>query len=189
MRKILIGIVVLSFIGCTQQEMTKEYWDNGNLKSEGFLNDTTKTGSWKYYDDGIDGRLISEGNYKEGEKDGLWKDYDYDENVENDIVVWEGTYKNGYPEGVVKEYWDNGKISIETTWKDGQQNGSQTFYYRNGQIEQSGNYKDNLLVGIWKTYHEENGNLKWIEEMDENGKQISHECFDLNENKIECPVY
>ena len=107
MRKILIGIVVLSFIGCTQQEMTKEYWDNGNLKSEGFLNDTTKTGVWKLYNP--QNELKQKGKYLNGEKEGLWFFYT-SSNSEHKRRLWSHDfYKNG-EEMYSVQFGKDGKI-------------------------------------------------------------------------------
>ena len=130
-----------------EEEIKKEYYDNGNLKSEGnfslysdcisnincsgcpecLLPVYRKNGKWKYYYE--NGKLKKEGNYIIDFsviglpiiKDGLWRFF-----YSNGQLKMEGKYKQkvGFPVevekvGVWKVYNKNGNLSQELIYKNG----------------------------------------------------------------------
>ena len=129
-----------------EEEIKKEYYDNGNLKSEGkweSLTDCTsiggpidcqgegcvecvgptkrKTGLWKYYFD--NGNLKMKGSYQILRfiglpivKTGLWKYY-YD----NGNLCSEGEYKNSQKDGEWKLYNETRKLTDKITFKNGEE--------------------------------------------------------------------
>lgn len=55
-------------------EIIREYWENGNLKTKGQLNENgQKEGKWKFYYKG--GQIRAEGQYKDDKRLGVWKYY------------------------------------------------------------------------------------------------------------------
>ena len=90
------------------------YYNNGNLKSKGHYNNNLKTGYWYYYND--ENTVTSEGYYTKNEKNGWWKNYKGDtiEEVEYINSKKEGLsiYKvKGKP--VKAEYYKNGNKTHE----------------------------------------------------------------------------
>jgi len=59
-----------------QEEVKKEYWDNGKSRSEERYQDGKKEGFWAWWFKS--GAKRSEGHFKDGKKSGLWTEWDED---------------------------------------------------------------------------------------------------------------
>lgn len=59
-----------------------EYYQNGNLASEGMYSEGLEEGHWKDYHE--NGNLAAEGDYKNGEEVGKWYYYDENGNLEDE---------------------------------------------------------------------------------------------------------
>lgn len=82
------------------RNVTKKYYDNGNLKSIGSYDaNGNLTGQWKFYNES--GKLEMAGNNKNGKKNG---------NVESI-----STAKDNIPDGEWKSYYENGKLKKTDT--------------------------------------------------------------------------
>lgn len=93
------------------------YYDNGQLKSKGVLNDKQeKIGEWVFYY--LNGQLSEKSFYKEGKVDGK-------------NISW----------------YDNGTIMSESNYKEGELNGKETNYYFNGIVKSVADYKEGLKDG------------------------------------------
>ena len=120
-------ILVLLFVACGDN-VQKEYWENGNLKSalryeNGKLNGEC---SWyapngkmnlraNYKDEVLDGRcqrwhdngnLAEDGWFKDGQRDSIYHTYS-----EKGILASEEFFVNGRPEGEIKNGMTTGKSS------------------------------------------------------------------------------
>ena len=105
-------------------EVRKEYWDNGNLKSEVPYKKIYGLG-WKkvkttlvphgiakeYYESGV---LEKEDPYVEGERTGLVKFYRKDGSLEASYE-----FKNSIQEGKTTYYYSDGTVMDEEYYKDG----------------------------------------------------------------------
>lgn len=107
--------------------LAKYYYEDGQLKEEGYYNSGKKHGIWKKYSK--NGQLIEEANYKHDYLDGIVKVY-----YENGQIKEEVTYKGGHEDGQAKYYYENGQLS---------EVGDYYFY-----VEL---YKE----GVWKSYSPE----------------------------------
>ena len=115
---LLILLITISFIGCGQNGIQKEYYDNGNLRSERNYKNGNLNGISKLYH--LDGYLLSKKNYKNGElHDEGWNYY------QNGKVYIKSNYKNGKDDGVWKFYYPNGEIKRKWIFKDGKLLGKQ----------------------------------------------------------------
>ena len=66
----------------------KEYYENGQLQSEGTTKDSKRVGPYKgYYENG---QLQSEGTYKDGKLDGLWKSYYENGQLKGEVMLKDG---------------------------------------------------------------------------------------------------
>ncbi|WP_281541377.1 toxin-antitoxin system YwqK family antitoxin [Maribacter aestuarii] len=81
---LLLGFTVVS----EEKTYDKTFYDNGKLKSEGWLRYNVKTDYWKYYHE--NGKISSQGSYVYGKEDGYWYFYD-----KNRIRTKEGHYEEG----------------------------------------------------------------------------------------------
>jgi antitoxin component YwqK of YwqJK toxin-antitoxin module len=86
-------ILVLSFYSSAQNDYQKNYFDNGTLASEGWLNGNQKADYWKFYYE--NGPLESEGHYVNDSKNKWWLFYDSEEKINHKCQL-KNNIKNGY---------------------------------------------------------------------------------------------
>ena len=175
MKKLLLPILLLILIGCSEPEPlnyglleerdgvhyrkdTNEIYSGPVFNIEGKSEGTLKKGKFhgpvKIYHD--NGQLEEEKTYKNSIKNGPYKTY-----YENGQLQQEGTFKDGQLDGPVKIYHDNGQLQQEGTFKDGQLDGpyKKYSYHDNGQLALEETYKDDMYDGPFKSYYE-NGQLR-----------------------------
>ena len=151
-----------------KMKMVREYYENGQIKSEENYKDRKENGKWKedgkwtyFYENG---QIKEEINYKDG--------FSYTINFwteDGELMVKDGN-------GKLTSYYENGQIASEGNTKDGKEDGKWTLYYENGQIWIEGNYKDGEKNGKWTSYHE-NGQIWWYrnyKDGEEDGEPISY---------------
>ncbi len=141
----------------------KEYYKNGNLKSEITFTNNKPDGYAKLYYE--NGKLSEEGNWKGTKWIGNYKYYH-----ENGKPKYEFVFTNdGKRSGKQKYYHENGKIAIEGDWKDGKEAGLIKEYYPDGSIKSEKNFADGKLdEATVKNYaqnetHEKADNKKTVE--------------------------
>jgi antitoxin component YwqK of YwqJK toxin-antitoxin module len=124
----LILMVVATFDVAAQDEMeyVVYYYENGQVSSEGFMQNGRPNGYWKTYFP--NGELQSEGNRVDFELDSTWVFYG-DEGMKNSEI----DYKNGVKEGVVKTY-KNGVLQQVGQYCAGSKCGISTYYYPTGEV-------------------------------------------------------
>ncbi|MES2566403.1 MAG: hypothetical protein V4565_06025 [Bacteroidota bacterium] len=108
--------------------------------------DSLKQGVWKEF--WSNGDLKSEVSYKNNKKQGLeinWFD-------EPDCVEKEAYYKDGMLDGPSISYTRKCKKSIFETFKGGVKDGLELEYYPNGHIKAEGKYKKGNLDGYYRVY-------------------------------------
>ena len=66
--RLIIAIFFITSFSWAQKSYYKAYFENGNMKSEGWQENGIKVDYWKFYFENSE--LSSEGNYKSGKKDG-----------------------------------------------------------------------------------------------------------------------
>ena len=109
-------------------------------------NDTLKQGVWKEF--WSNGDLKSEVSFKNNKKQGLeisWFD-------ELDCVEHESYYKNGTLDGPSIYYSKKCKKDFFETFKNGIKEGLEISYYANGNIKAEGNFKKGSLDGYYRVY-------------------------------------
>ena len=109
--------------------------------------DSLKQGVWKEFWN--NGDLRSEVIYKNNKKEGLeikWYD-------SPDCVEQESYYKNGLLEGPCVYYSKKCKKDFFETFKSGSKEGLELSYYPNGNIKAEGNFKNGHLNGYYRVYN------------------------------------
>jgi len=86
-----------------------EYYETGQIKMEGSIQNNRREGEWKAYY--LDGRPQSIGFFKAGEMDGVSKVY-----WENGNLRWEGSYKADKRCGKWKYYDEQGFLTKEADY-------------------------------------------------------------------------
>ncbi|WP_196890766.1 toxin-antitoxin system YwqK family antitoxin [Aureivirga marina] len=132
----------------SQEEVyLKEYFDNGQVKSEGWKKGTQKIRYWKYYY--ADGTLKEEGHFKNGLKENYWKSY-----FENGRLKNEGSYSYNQKNNYWKSYFQNGKLKEEGRYVQNKKDLYWLYYFENGTIKERGFYKNNLREQFWVFFHQ-----------------------------------
>jgi len=176
-KTIIILLLTIPFFGFGQMELKKTYHYNGKLKSELILKDGKKDGQSRFYYE--NGQLEEEGNYLDGKKVGLWKEYDQKGQLSRERMMDSGY--NDITKGWVKCYYSNGQLRYigKTNFCSDNycvRSGVCLEFYKNGQLMSEGMYEHPSFTG---GDGESCGGGVTV-------KVIFENCFDINNNKIEC---
>ena len=167
MKKLLLLLLFIPLISIGQ-EISKEYFDNGNLAGEGKMIDGLKEGNWKaYYETG---EILAEINFTEGLPNGKVVKY-----YKNGKFLSIGNTVYGSNEGETIAYCENGNLSQKLNFKDNKWHGDYQFYYCNGNLMETGTFFEGRKKGTTKIY-------------DTNGK-IESERFYKGNEKTQSDIY
>lgn len=162
----------------------KQYYEDGELSSEGFYYETLKDSIWKYYSY-YTGTLVSEESYVKGVKHGIEKIF-----YENGQVSEEIEWKNNIKDGIWNQYFEDGKDKSGASFALNQLNGKYVAFYADGALMVLGYFFDNKRHGTWKFYNED-GTLKYeikynngIAENEEVIEERDDEFFKMIEENI-----
>jgi antitoxin component YwqK of YwqJK toxin-antitoxin module len=154
------------------------YGWKGNIKSQGFLLNGKKDGSWREYNE-LNGEVLKISEYSEDALNGasitfnnsgfIQTDETYSNNKKNGQRISFGNfggrmkllenYKDDVLEGMKKTFYDDGKIQEEGNYKNGQRDGLTTWYLQNGNRSMEYNYINGNIEGPAKVF-DEAGRLK-----------------------------
>lgn len=101
-----IFIISVLFGNQSPKTYQKTYFDNGNIKSEGWIQNNLKTDYWFYYYE--NGRKKEEGHYKNDKKTKWWVFYDV-----NEEVVKKSKFENDKMDGLTIIYYKGNIIRAE----------------------------------------------------------------------------
>lgn len=122
----------------------KEFYESGELKSEGNYKNGLREGEWVFYY--RDGKEEQRGSYYKGEPDGEWK-WTY-----NNGQTWrEETFVEGFEDGLAIEYNDTGKVVAKGNFISGEREGN--WILDLGDTREEGNYVAGQKQGMWKSYY------------------------------------
>lgn len=163
-RGILVGEGIYDDQGI-KQGLWKEYYDTGELRSEGKYEAGTRVGEWKFYYK--NGKLDQKGKYIKGKPEGDWRWF-----YENGNPWREEIYSKGKEDGSAVEYNDTGLVVAKGEFIEGEKEGLWNYQY--GDFREEGSYKDGQQDGEWKSWYK-NGELsfegKYINGL-EDGKHV-----------------
>lgn len=121
----------------------KEYYDTGELRSEGNYKKGLRDGDWVFYY--RDGKEEQRGGYYKGKPEGDWK-WTY-----NNGQTWrEESFIEGYEEGLAIEYNDTGKVVSKGNYLSGEREGE--WIIDLGDHREEGKYVAGQKQGMWKAY-------------------------------------
>jgi antitoxin component YwqK of YwqJK toxin-antitoxin module len=125
----------------------KEFYENGQLRSEGVYRNGNRIGKWRFYH--ANSSLEQEGSYNnQGNTDGLWKWY-YDDG----LLLREENFLNGNSEGIFTEFDERGNVIIQGEYVDGLEEG--LWKYQHGDHREEGIYRGGMRNGEWKYYYDD----------------------------------
>jgi uncharacterized protein len=173
MKKIVLSLVsILAFSGLLKaQEITngfvKFYYPNGQVSSEGTMNNGKPDGYWKtYYVTGVikseglrtnfeldstwtfynqSGEVVQRIDYKYGKKNGYSFLYNYNNSPEG-IIVEKELFVNDRKEGKAYYYFDDGKLKEEVPYEQGKKEGIGREFDKDGNVISLLEYHNNYLV-------------------------------------------
>jgi len=119
----------------------KEYYQNGQIKAEGWEMGGMKMGYWKFYH--ANGSIASEGHFRKNERDAYWHFYNTD-----GLIIKEGHYEHGSAEN----WWIFYDIANQSTskfqFKNNRKNGF-CLQYKKRKLLRAEKYINNIKVGEW----------------------------------------
>ena len=122
------------------QRIAKEYYQNGQLKSEWFYKDNVLEGIKHYYESG---ELQWELKYVAGKQEGVAKEY-----YESGKLKAEWPYKNNMLEGIGKHYYESDELQWEIKYVAGRQEGTAKEYDKNGTLKTQQFYRNGELAPL-----------------------------------------
>ena len=142
---VLFLFSILFFTGCESpsfggKKVHKEYFTNGQLRSEFIMTDNTKmNGTLKKY--GTDGKLTSVVNIRNGVKHGVEILYD-----PKGRVIRRTPYVNGEIHGNQTIYYPNQDVLATIPYRSGRKNGIGVMYYPDGSVKQKAKFVNDRRV-------------------------------------------
>jgi len=134
-----------------RQGKWKEFYDSGELRSEGSYKDNRREGEWVFYY--RDGKEEQRGRYRKGLPDGDWRW------LHNNGQLWrEEVFYEGREDGPSVEYSDTGAVVSRGQYIDGERDGQWVIDI--GEHREEGEYRVGERYGTWK-YYFRNGKLKF----------------------------
>ncbi len=121
------------------------FYDNGIIKSEGYLVEGKKHGVWYFYSQ--QGDTISVNRYEAGVMSGRQKYY------ENNRLTFVETHVKGAENGERIHYYPNGQIDSQGMIINGKQDGEWRMFHDNGQLEKTLYFEMGNIKGPLLNYH------------------------------------
>lgn len=137
---VLIGEGITSQEG-KREGPWKEYWPNGNVRSEGHYVDGKKDGVWVFYRE--EGEKEQEGRYLDDQIHGIWTWWHPGGQVHRE----EG-YVRGEPEGVFLELDTAGNVLVSGQYADGEREGLWQMHINDHKEE--GSFLGGKKDGLWR---------------------------------------
>jgi uncharacterized protein len=146
----------------------KDFYPNGNIKSEKSYKDDLLNGYYKEYDNR--GKLVLTMLYDNGSivKNKVEDEPDIEIVNKHDPdgkLIYSGPYRNKVPVGIHRDYGKDGKVTNAYVYNDngllisegivdeaGNRNGKWKDLYPDGKVQAEGQFSDNRRTGVWKFY-------------------------------------
>ncbi len=159
----LNGVLVTNENNGIPFNFEKEYYPNGQLKTQYMLKNGYKNGIQTNYDSlgrqlaafsHRNDTLLAKGWFNsDGTKDSLWENYSPDGKIS-----FKGSYKDGKKDGLWIYYFADGNVEQKGRYREDLPNGEWVWYYPNGQIRRQENFYKGKYEGEVKDF-DEDGNL------------------------------
>lgn len=155
-----------------RQGKWKEFYDTGELRSEGIYKENRREGEWVFYY--RDGKEEQRGAYRKGLPDGDWRW------LHNNGKLWrEEVFYEGREDGISVEYNDTGAVVSKGQYIDGERDGQ--WIIDIGEHREEGEYRVGQRYGVWK-YYFRNGKLKFEGKFMDGREEAEHISYYDNGN-------
>lgn len=137
---------MLLFLASCGDDVKKEYWENGNIKSELRYEGEKLNGVCTWYLP--NGKPQMEVCYRDNQMNGLLRRWH-----ENGNLMEECWYRDGVQDSVSKVYSLHGTLVCQSYYRDGKLDGAFKRWYENGQLFQDGQYAEDMMDGSWWIFY------------------------------------
>lgn len=134
------------YVDNKKQGIWREYFANGNKRSEGAYDHDLPTGEHRRWDD--KGRLLEVSHYRAGVRDGAQTTF-----FENGQRQSETSFELGKQIGLSREWYADGTRKSECHYQAGQMHGRCTTWHANGKIAGEGEFERGQPRGVWTQFH------------------------------------
>ncbi|MFY7670445.1 toxin-antitoxin system YwqK family antitoxin [Tenacibaculum sp. MEBiC06402] len=141
---IALFLLILSSTCFAQKFYQKNYFENGKIKSEGWIENDKKENYWVFYYK--NGNIKEKGHYIKGLRDKYW--YFYNRNSSKDK---EGHFVKGQKNKWWLFYGNDGNVNHKCQLKNNKKNGYCLIYKRRKLIKAS-KFKDGKKIKEWKDF-------------------------------------
>lgn len=145
--------VLLVLVSCNKNEVKKDFFANGRVKTEIKMEGNVRNGFYKEYYENGNLKLVS--NFENDIQNGETILYFDNGKKEKEIF-----FKNGIQEGKSTFYYENGVISEVGNVKNGKKNGSFTLNWEDGVLKSKLNFVNDEIQGEGFFYNKK-GQLKY----------------------------
>ena len=145
--KLTIALCVLIFVPLCSfgQEISREFYESGNVYGEGPIVNGLMEGKWKIFYE--TGELAAEIIFIKGVVNGQLTQY-----YKNGKIKKIGQVVDGSNEGESIYYYESGNIYCETNYLNNKRHGNYRFYYENGNLMETGIFILGKRNGLVKSY-------------------------------------
>ena len=192
-RAIFFMAVPLVFSLSFGEEIRKEYYPDGSIKSELRYENGLLEGISRRYDD--EGNL-REIEYHKGKRHGMSRFYygSTPERIHKEIMfeddTAQGPFREYYPDGALKteqyrvdgkpegesrQYYKNGALFVIKNYKNGKIDGTLKMYYETGELMKKASFKNGIMDGLTTVFYK-SSNIK-EKLVYKNGRCIKRRCF------------
>ena len=141
---VLFLFLIIPLILFSQKKYQKTYYKNKNIKEEGWVFNTQKTGYWKFYYK--NGNIKKEGRFKDNLEDNYWYFY-----RENKWIEKEGHFNNGEKSNWWLFYNKLGFIEHKCQLKNNLKNGF-CLIYKEHKLIKASKFKNGKRLKEWTDY-------------------------------------
>jgi len=176
-KKFIVIISLLVFASCNIQ---KEFYENGEIKAKGKVENNKKNGKWKLYYE--NGNIFQIGAYSNGNEVWNWKTFH-----ENGKIHQFGKFNDGKQTGEWNFFYSNGDRRGIGTLNNGKRIGIWKWYFNNnGQIQTERSWNNGKLIEIICCYDGQGNKLDKGTLINGNGTM---KLYDINGELQETILY
>ena len=142
---LFIILSIVTILSCAQNKKEIKYYENGNVKSEGYIKDGQANGLFRHYYE--NGQLKSEIPWVDGRINGTVLEYGIDGSLNSRRI-----FQNDKMNGQAFFYNDSAKISLMETYSEGKKMDLFEKYYSDGTVFEKGKVKNGQKHGLHEAF-------------------------------------
>lgn len=143
---VLLLVISLLMSACENSNIKKEFYSNGNIKSESEYEAGALKQKKIFFESG---KIHYLSEYKNGRLNGQFQEF-----YESGQLKTDARYIDGKQDGWTMSYYSNGKLKSESQFSNGLKLGITRTYYSNGAISLISQFKNDTTVVYYKEFNE-----------------------------------